>query len=146
MEERLRRNSQHPSQPGPFQRTPTGGASTSSSSNAQQQQPPQRQPQYQQAMTSPRHRTRGGGDENVPPPPVPKDDTSSSYRSAGEKSRSSRPGSARQGIPPHRSGAMPPTPVASEGEYEVVDKTDLSDEDDGSPSPPLPPPRSSRRT
>jgi hypothetical protein len=55
----------------------------------------------------------------APPPPLPKDEHM-------EKSRS-RPGTARQGRHAPSAGDMPPTPVASEGEYELVDKDDLDD-------------------
>lgn len=56
-------------------------------------------------------------DEAGPPPP-PKDQ---------EKTKS-RPGTARQIQPPAPSSAnMPPTPTASEGEYELIGKEDLDD-------------------
>lgn len=45
----------------------------------------------------------------------------------------SRPGSSMTARPAPSSGDMPPTPVASEGEYEVVNRADLQDEESARP-------------
>lgn len=45
-----------------------------------------------------------------------------------EKTKS-RPGSSMTARPAPSSGNMPPTPVASEGEYEVVDRGDLEEDE-----------------
>lgn len=45
----------------------------------------------------------------------------------------SRPGSSRTARPAPGSGDMPPTPVASEGEYEVVNQADLEDDEPARP-------------
>lgn len=45
----------------------------------------------------------------------------------------SRPGSSRTARPAPSSGDMPPTPVASEGEYEVVNQADLEDDEPAQP-------------
>ena len=45
----------------------------------------------------------------------------------------SRPGSSRTARPAPSSGDMPPTPVASEGEYDVVDRADLEDDEPARP-------------
>ena len=82
--------------------------------------------------------------EAAPPPPVPKDDAYTQAQ-AQQKARS-RPGTARQVAP--SSGAMPPTPVASEGEYELVDgdnSEEEEEEDEEESSEEEPPARSPRR-
>ncbi|TEA21047.1 hypothetical protein C8034_v007513 [Colletotrichum sidae] len=54
-------------------------------------------------------------------------DASAALKEAQEKARS-RPGTARQNQPHAPSSAnMPPTPTASEGEYELVGKDELDD-------------------
>ena len=45
----------------------------------------------------------------------------------------SRPGSSMTARPAPSSGDMPPTPVASEGEYEVVNRADLQDDESAHP-------------
>lgn len=45
----------------------------------------------------------------------------------------SRPGSSMTARPAPSSGDMPPTPVASEGEYEVVNRADLQDDESARP-------------
>lgn len=45
----------------------------------------------------------------------------------------SRPGSSMTARPAPSSGDMPPTPVASEGEYEVVDRAELQDDESARP-------------
>lgn len=52
-----------------------------------------------------------------------------------QKSRS-RPGSSMNARPAPSAGDMPPTPVASEGEYEVVNRDDLDDDEDARPNVP----------
>ncbi|PKS05542.1 hypothetical protein jhhlp_008059 [Lomentospora prolificans] len=52
-----------------------------------------------------------------------------------QKSKS-RPGSSMTARPAPSAGDMPPTPVASEGEYEVVNRADLEDDDVAHPHAP----------
>ena len=81
------------------------------------QQTPARRP----SEPAPSSSHRRGAQSEAAPPPVPKDTHS-------EKSRS-RPGTSRAREREHApGGAMPPTPGASEGEYELVDKADLDEE------------------
>ncbi|KAI0124859.1 hypothetical protein BJ170DRAFT_685736 [Xylariales sp. AK1849] len=81
------------------------------------------------ASTSPRAQRQPGafGQQGQAPPAVPKD----------LSQRASRPGTAKgqQPPPPHHGGALPPTPTASEGEYELVpddNKSSYYNDSDGS--------------
>lgn len=51
---------------------------------------------------------------------------------SAEKAKS-RPGSSRTARPAPSSGDMPPTPVASEGEYEIVNQADLDGDEPSRP-------------
>ena len=56
----------------------------------------------------------------------------SRQKESADKAKS-RPGSSRTARPAPGSGDMPPTPVASEGEYEVVNQADLEDDEPARP-------------
>ncbi|SPO03512.1 uncharacterized protein DNG_06195 [Cephalotrichum gorgonifer] len=61
-----------------------------------------------------------------------KTQTSRQKDESADKAKS-RPGSSMTARPAPSSGDMPPTPVASEGEYEVVNRADLEDDEAARP-------------
>ena len=66
-------------------------------------------------------------------PSMDKKATPSLQKGESADKAKSRPGSSMTARPAPSSGDMPPTPVASEGEYEVINRADLQDDESARP-------------